>query len=60
MDTTFMTAIIASSTDMLTSLVGALFTFITAILPLLIGLAALGFAVWGLRRVLRSFRGVRH
>jgi len=59
MDVTFMNAVISSSTSMLTSLVGALFTFLTAILPILLGIAALGFAVWGVRRVLGSFRGAR-
>lgn len=59
MDLTFMDAVVASGVTMLTSLVGALFSFITGILPILLGLAALGFIIWGIRRVLRAFRGVR-
>jgi len=59
MDTAFMDAIVASGTTMLTSLVGALFSFIVGIIPILLGLAAVGFVVWGIRAVLHYFRSVR-
>jgi len=54
-----MDAIVASGTTMLTSLVGALFSFIVGIIPILLGLAAVGFVVWGIRAVLHYFRSVR-
>jgi len=59
MDTTFMDGIITSGTTMLVDLVGALFTFITAILPVLLGLVALGFVVWGIKWILRKMKRVR-
>lgn len=59
MDTTFMESVVASGTTMLTSLVGALFQFIEGVIPILLGLAALGFAVWGVRAVLHYFRSIR-
>jgi len=59
MDTTFMDNIVTSGTAMLVDLVGALFTFITAILPVLLGLVALGFVVWGIKWILRKMKRVR-
>lgn len=61
MDTTFMDAVIASGTTMLTSLVGAFFDAILGILPILLGLMVIGFIVWGIRRIIGLFhRGSRH
>jgi len=54
-----MTNVVASGTSMLTSLVGALFSFITGIIPVLLGLAAVGFVVWGIRAILHYFRSIR-
>lgn len=59
MDVSFMTDIVSSGTTMLTSLVGALFTFIETVLPLLLGLAALGFVIWGIKWMLSKFRRIR-
>ena len=59
MDTTFMTDIIASGTTAIQALVGALFTYIVAVLPLLLGLLTLGLVVWGIRKGLRAFHKIR-
>jgi len=59
MATALMDTIIASTTSALTDLVGAMFTFLTGILPILLALAALGFAVYGVKRVLGGMRRFR-
>lgn len=59
MDTAFMEDIVASGTVALQDMVGALFTFITNILPILLGLVAVGFVVWGIKRIIGSMRRVR-
>lgn len=59
METTFMDAIVTSGTAMLTDMVGALFTYITAILPVLLALVALGFVVWGIKWVIRKMKRIR-
>lgn len=59
MTTTLMDNIITSGTTMLTDTVGALFTYITAILPVLLALVALGFVVWGIKWIIRKMKHVR-
>lgn len=59
MDTALMDTVVASTTVALTDLVGALFTFLTGILPILLGLVAIGFAVYGVKRVIGSMRRIR-
>jgi len=58
MDVTFMSAVVTSGSTMLTDVVGGLFTFIGQIIPILLGLAAVGFVIWGLKWVIRKFRRV--
>lgn len=61
MDTTLMSNVVTSSTSLFTSLIGALFSFITSILPTLLGLAAIGFCIWGIGWLLGHFHKVgRH
>jgi zinc transporter ZupT len=58
MDTTLMTNVITSGTTMLSSLVGVLFTFIYAILPILLGFAAVGLIVWGIKWIMGHMHSV--
>jgi len=58
MDVSFMTAVVTSGTTVLTDTVGALFTFITSTIPLLLGLAAVGFIVYLIKRAINSVRRV--
>jgi len=45
MDTTLLDSVIASGTTMLTELIGALFTFLTSIWPILLGLVGVSVVV---------------
>jgi hypothetical protein len=53
-----MSNIITSSTSMLSALVGALFTYIYAILPILLAFAAIGLLVWGIKWLLGHMHGI--
>jgi len=57
MDTTFLESVVASGTQLLVDVMGAVFLLIGEMLPILIGIAALTVVIFLIRRIMRTGKG---